>query len=144
MDPADPCPFCQVAASETYAGLVAYRTENVYVLPALKQRVRNHGHVLVLPVRHVVDLAGADAPLRHELFDVVASVSAAVPRAFGAVGSLVFQNNSAPDQVLMHLHVHVVPRFADDGFRLPDPTVALVDDATRRAQAQALAQALKR
>jgi histidine triad (HIT) family protein len=137
------CPFCQVAAGAVDADLIAYRTRAVFVLPALKQRERNRGHALVLPVAHVVDLVGASKPLLEDLFEVVARVSAAMPLAFGAVGTTVFQNNSVPGQVLPHLHVHVVPRFLDDGFRMPDPTIATIDRSTRGVQVAALATAIR-
>jgi histidine triad (HIT) family protein len=54
------CPFCELAAR---AGdpLLAYRSESVYVVPALRQRARNRGHALVLPVRHAVGLGEAAA-----------------------------------------------------------------------------------
>lgn len=136
------CPFCQIAAGEVDSDLVAYRSANVFVLPALTQRENNRGHVLVLPTAHVIELVGAPPGLLRELFDVVARVSRAALPAFGAVGTTIFQNNGAPDQILSHLHVHVVPRFANDDFRIPEPAISVIDPAIRAAQAAALARAL--
>jgi len=138
-----PCPFCEIAENGLEEELVAYRTENVFVITALYQRANHYGHALVLPVKHVVDLSGAPPSLLAEVFEVVARVSAAMPRAFGAVGTTILQNNSIPDQTLLHLHVHVVPRFVGDGFRLPDPTTSVIDHETRAAQAAELARALQ-
>jgi histidine triad (HIT) family protein len=136
------CPFCEIAANDLDGELVAYRTENVFVITALRQRANHYGHALVLPNEHVVDLSGAPSSLLAEVFEVVARVSAAMARAFGAVGTTVMQNNSIPDQTLLHLHVHVVPRFVGDGFRLPDPTISVIDHETRVSQAAELARAL--
>jgi diadenosine tetraphosphate (Ap4A) HIT family hydrolase len=61
------------------------------------------------------------ASLRNELFEVTAAVMAAVPRAFGALGTTVLVNEQAPDQTLEHLHVHVIPRFAGDDLVIPAP-----------------------
>ena len=137
------CPFCEIASSEEEEDLIAYRSESVFVITALRQRANHYGHALVLPTEHVVDLSGAPPSLLAEVFEVVARVSAAMPRAFGAVGTTILQNNSIPDQTLLHLHVHVVPRFVGDGFRLPDPTVSVIDRETRVAQAAEIARALQ-
>lgn len=137
------CPFCEIAENGLHEELVAYRTENVFVITALRQRANHYGHALVLPTKHVIDLSGAPPSLLAEVFEVVAGVSAAMPRAFGAVGTTILQNNSVPDQALLHLHVHVVPRFVGDGFRMPDPTISVIDHETRAFQAAELARALQ-
>lgn len=41
--------------------------------------------------------------------------------AFGAMGTTVLNNNDAPDQVISHLHVHVIPRFEGDDLTIPNP-----------------------
>ncbi|KOV64091.1 hypothetical protein ADK64_17965 [Streptomyces sp. MMG1121] len=124
--------------------MVAYRSENVFVVPALKQRQSNPGHALVLPVSHVTDLHDVPAGLLHEIFEVTARVTSAVKDAYGSVGSTVTQNNRIPGQVLHHVHVHVVPRFEDDGFRMPDPDLCEAPRHVRRARAAALRKALLR
>ena len=43
-------------------------------------------------------------------------VAAALPPAFGAVGTFVAENNVV-SQSVSHLHVHVVPRRPNDGLR---------------------------
>jgi histidine triad (HIT) family protein len=117
------CPFCAIGRGEIDADLVAYRSRRVFVIPTLMQREKNPGHTLVLPVAHVDGLRAASADLLRELFEVVANVSAAVRDAYGAVGSTVMQNNDIPGQVLHHLHVSVIPRFPDDAFRIPEPSL---------------------
>jgi len=136
------CPFCKIGAGREDTDLVALRTPTVFVLPVPQQRPRNRGHVLVLPVAHVTRLADADAELLHQVYATAGRVSEAVRRAFGASGATIFQNESAPDQVLHHLHVHVVPRHADDRFRMPDPDKVEVSREERRQQAAALRAAL--
>lgn len=139
----DACPFCELASGGADADLVAFWTERALVVPALKQRPNNRGHMLVLPATHVTRLIDADAPLLQELYSVAGRVSMALREAFGATGSTIFQNESAPDQVLSHLHIHVVPRAAGDGFRMPDPTGEELSHEQRREQALALRHALR-
>lgn len=139
----DACPFCELAAGRAGEDLVALRTDRVLVVPALKQRRNNRGHMLVLPVTHTTRLADADAPLLHALYSAAGRVSLAVRAAFEATGTTLFQNEDAPDQVLSHLHIHVVPRRTGDGFRMPDPTGEKLDAAVRREQALALRRVLR-
>jgi len=128
------CVFCAIARSEVDNDLVAFRSESVYVIPALRQRLKNRPHWLVLPIGHVHNLHDAAPELLGELVSVVTRLTAAVPRLYRADGSVVLQNNIEPDGKPFHLHLHVIPRFAADGFRDPDPTVAEVPRAQRVAQ----------
>jgi hypothetical protein len=57
----DNCPFCDLAAGRTDTDLVIMRTSNVFVVPALKQRQLNRGHMLVVPAAHVTRLIDAEA-----------------------------------------------------------------------------------
>jgi len=128
------CVFCAIALGEVDDDLVAFRSESVYVIPALRQRLKNRPHWLVLPIGHVHNLHDAAPELLGELVSVVTRLTAAVPRLYRADGSVVLQNNIEPDGKPFHLHLHVIPRFAADGFRDPDPTVAEVPRAQRVAQ----------
>ncbi|KAK1184338.1 HIT family protein [Streptomyces sp. NBS 14/10] len=139
----DDCAFCRIGQGEIDEDLVAYRSESVFVVPALKQRQNNPGHALVLPVSHVTGLHDVPTDLLHALFEVTARVTSAVKDAYGAVGSTVTQNNHIPGQVLHHVHVHVVPRFEGDGFRMPDPELCEAPRDVRLARAAALRQALQ-
>jgi len=114
------CPFCAIGRGDLDADLVAYRASGMFVVPTLKQRPSNLGQVLVCPASHEVLLHRLQAHVRDGLFEVVAQISAAASHAFGAVGTTVLINNRAPDQELDHLHVHVIPRFANDALVIPN------------------------
>src|SRR5262252_6821363 len=138
----DECTFCPIAAGEIHTDLVALRTAQVFVIPALRQHPANHGHALVLPVTHIRNLADASPPVRDEIFAIAARLTSAMPSLYGAEGSIVFQNNTAPDDPLFHLHVHIAPRFADDGFVMTRAAVAEVSRSERLQQAALIRQAL--
>lgn len=118
------------------------RTPDVFVIPTLKQRPANLGQVIVVPVAHTTTLHAARPDLVTELFEVAARITAAAPAAFGATGSTVAQHNTAPDQVLEHLHVHVIPRFAHDGFAMPSPAARPAPRSQRAILSIQLQQAL--
>jgi histidine triad (HIT) family protein len=135
------CPFCALAAGEGN-NLLALRTPGVFVVPALKQRRHNLGHMLVLPTTHVTRMIDLEPSLVQELYPTAGRVMMAVRQAFGATGATLFQNDEAPDQELLHLHIHVVPRRAGDDFKLPDPLIAELSRQERQDQALAVRKAL--
>lgn len=137
------CPFCELVAGRD-GELVALRTENAIVVPVPFQRRNNQGHVLVLPHAHVTRLIDASPELLQELYVTAARVGSAAREAFGATGVTLLQNDEAPDQMLYHLHLHVIPRRRDDAFRIPEPDKEAIGLAERREQARLLRQALAR
>jgi histidine triad (HIT) family protein len=98
--------------------------------------------MLILPTVHVARLSEVEPRLMQELYTVAGRVSMAVREAFGATGATLFQNDDAPDQVLSHLHIHVVPRKPGDQFMLPDSKKVELSHNEREDQARALKRAL--
>jgi diadenosine tetraphosphate (Ap4A) HIT family hydrolase len=135
------CPFCSLA-DDLENDFVGLRTTRVLVVPALKQRPLNRGHMLILPTAHVTRMIDVEAPLAQELYTVAGRVSMAIRKAFAATGATVFQNDNAPDQELSHVHIHVIPRKTGDDFKLPDPSCQEVTREERIQQAQSLRRIL--
>lgn len=75
-----------------------------------------HGHTLVVPRSHVVQLTDLPAADVGPFFARVQALARAVPDALEAAGSFVAMNNVV-SQSVAHLHVHVVPRNRGDGLR---------------------------
>jgi histidine triad (HIT) family protein len=116
-DAAKPCVFCQILRGELTLEVVAFRDELTAVFPDRRQQPRNRGHMLVVPLRHVPHIYEIDAELAGPLMTTLARVAAAVKEAFGADGVTIRQNNEAHGgQDVFHVHFHVIPRYADDGF----------------------------
>jgi histidine triad (HIT) family protein len=104
------------------------------------------GHLLVVPRAHVAYLAELDPETGGHLFQVGMELAAAVRRShIRSEGvNLFLADGEAAGQEVFHVHLHVIPRFAGDGFgfrfgpgyhRLPDR--ASLDDV---AEAIRLAQ----
>jgi len=78
---------------------------------------RGDGHCLVLPKaasRNILDIEPADLAA---VMETVQKISRAIIPAFDADGITIQQfNEPAGGQVVFHLHVHIIPRFA--GVRL--------------------------
>jgi histidine triad (HIT) family protein len=109
----DDCVFGRIVAGELPAHMVL---DDEDVVAFLDARPVFKGHVLVVPRRHYVTLAGLPAGEVGPLFQRVRLLSVAVPAALGAEGSFVAMNNIV-SQSVPHVHVHVVPRTKGDGLR---------------------------
>lgn len=76
----------------------------------------SRGHSLVVPTRHVADLLEGGADVLHEVAPVVEEVSRLLVGRLGADGINLFQSSGeAAGQEVAHFHVHLVPRWRDDG-----------------------------
>ncbi len=99
-----------------------------------------HGHVLVVPARHVETLVDLRPEEVGPYFARVQLLAAATRDATGAQGTFVAMNN-AVSQTVAHLHTHVVPRTKGDGLRgFFWPRVAYADDAHAQRIAAAIAE----
>jgi histidine triad (HIT) family protein len=133
--PARDCPFCRIAAGTGPARLVSAEPEVIAFLPL---RPVHPGHVLVVPRRHLEDIWELDEDTATALSRTVLRVAHAVRAVFRPDGLNVIQSSgAAATQTVPHLHVHVVPRFADDrmGAIWPSPadeSPAVLDDAANR------------
>lgn len=106
------CVFCRVVADEPEAHVVT--TDGV--VGFLDTRPVFHGHVLLVPRRHIVTLDEATPEELTELMVVTQRVMRAQTQALGCDGHWVVNNNIV-SQSVPHLHIHVVPRSKGDGLR---------------------------
>lgn len=106
------CIFCSIiAGQETVARI--YRDSNFLVI--MDKYPINPGHTLVMPTKHYENLLQMPSAEVGRLYALVPAVAKAVVSAVKADGFNVGQNNGiAANQIVPHVHVHVVPRFNDD------------------------------
>lgn len=110
-----PCPFCAIARGEDRSVEIVCETDNWVAFFPLEPATP--GHTLVIPRVHVPDLWAAPSALAAELMTGVLRVGDAVNAALKPEGmNLITSAGSAAEQTVFHLHLHVVPRWARDGF----------------------------
>lgn len=74
---------------------------------------RGDGHALVIPKKPSRNVLDVDDDSLAAVMRTVKKVARASMRAFGAEGVTIQQfNEQAGGQVVFHLHVHIIPRFA--------------------------------
>lgn len=115
MPPTDPdCPFCEIVARQEDDAREVFRTNEVVAF--FPPEPATLGHTLLIPRAHVRDIWGLDPDLAAELGRQTIVLAGAVKRAIRPEGLNVIQSNgAAATQTVMHLHIHVVPRWEGDG-----------------------------
>jgi diadenosine tetraphosphate (Ap4A) HIT family hydrolase len=111
------CVFCEIVAGTAPAS-VAYQDEKAVAF--LDIRPLTPGHLLIVPRRHAAHLADLEPADGAHLFGVGQRLAAAL-RTSGlrCEGVNFFLADGVPaGQEVFHVHLHVLPRFRGDGFRL--------------------------
>lgn len=137
------CPFCGLALRADPDAREVYRDEDVIAFFPLEPA--SLGHTLVVPRRHVPTIWELDDVLAARLAIVTVLAAHAVREAMHPDGLNVIQSNgAAATQTVMHLHVHVVPRWARDALgRIWPPETQYSEDQKDDAWAAIRAQFLR-
>jgi histidine triad (HIT) family protein len=107
-----PCPFCEIIAYRAPATIVRAWPDAIAIVP-LGPVV--DGHLLVIPHDHVSDFS-ADP----DVTAITARRAAELALERGLIcANLITSMGAAATQSVFHLHLHLVPRAADDGLALP-------------------------
>lgn len=109
----DICLFCRLLRGEIPSTRL-YEDEHTVAFLDIGPLVK--GHALVIPKRHVGSLAEISDEDLGRVMATARVIARAQLNGLKADGVNIFQaNGAAAGQVVPHLHVHVVPRFEDDG-----------------------------
>ena len=114
----DDCVFCKIVARKAPSSIVYEDGKYIAFLDAFPF---SKGHTLVCPKEHGETIWDMDEAEIAELFQVASKVSKGVVAAMGADGFKFVQNNGeAANQVVAHVHVHVIPVKMEDKGRFAD------------------------
>ena len=107
------CLFCQIALGERSAHII-YQGDNAVAF--LDIYPCTPGHTLVIPRAHYATLSEMPPEEAGRLFQAAAVVAAKVQATLGTAGfNLGVNNGKAAGQEVFHVHVHIIPRYANDG-----------------------------
>jgi len=105
------CVFCRIVRGEVPASVV-YEDEGV--LAFLDIRPANEGHTLVIPKRHYAHIWELPDDEVARIFIAAKKIAEALREALGAAGIRIVQlNGRAAGQEIFHLHIHVIPYYAE-------------------------------
>lgn len=134
------CIFCKIVAGEIPAVRIY---EDELVLAFLDISPINFGHTLVIPKAHAESIAMVPEATAGRMLRIGARLGVAMKRELEADGfNLHLSDGTAAGQVVMHAHLHVVPRGAEDGFHWNWRHLTYSDDEVRRAIAEKLKKRL--
>ena len=110
--------------------------EDEHVLAFLDIGPLSRGHTLLIPRERVARLDELSGDSAAALGRVLPRLCRAVMRATGASDYNVLANTGeGAGQVVMHVHMHIIPRYGDAGLRKRwEPGVLDEDDARRLAR----------
>lgn len=116
------CLFCQILNGKIPAHFIYEDDTHVAIMD--KYPI-HRGHSLVIPREHHEKLTDMNMEQVSVLFSKVPTIARAVLEATGADGFNLGQNNGrAANQIIPHVHVHVIPRYAKIGPAWPKRSIA--------------------
>lgn len=116
------CLFCQIIKGEIPAYFIYEDDTHVAIMD--KYPIHK-GHSLVMPRKHHEKITDMDKEEVSLLFSKVPSIARAILNATDADGFNLGQNNGrAANQIIPHVHVHVIPRYAKVGVAWPKRSIA--------------------
>ena len=109
------CIFCKIINGKIPSRKI-YEDELVYAF--LDISPINFGHTLVIPKEHHQSAATIPENVAGRMFAVASRIGILLKRLEEYDGyNLHLADGTVAGQVVMHAHLHVVPRGAEDGFR---------------------------
>ena len=107
------CIFCKIANGVVPSKTV-YEDENFRVILDLGPATK--GHALILPKEHYANLFELPEETAAAAMKVAKKLSAQMVENLGADGLNLVQNNGeVAGQTVKHFHLHLIPRYKDDG-----------------------------
>jgi len=93
--------------------------ENKDLLAIMDLYPATHGHVLVLPKKHIENIYNMPSDLGARLMVMAISIANAIKQKLSPDGiNLIQSNELAAGQTVLHFHLHVVPRYRGDHVNL--------------------------
>ena len=107
------CIFCKIANGDIPSSTI-YEDDFFRVILDLSPATK--GHALILPKQHMADIFEMNEDLAAKVFVLANKIAKAMKEALGCDGLNIVQNNgSTAGQTVFHFHMHLIPRYINDG-----------------------------
>tara|TARA_Y100000034_G_scaffold106593_1_gene135428 strand:+ start:1771 stop:2175 length:405 start_codon:yes stop_codon:yes gene_type:complete len=122
----DNCIFCKIIKGEIPSAKV-YEDDDF--LAFLDISPANQGHTLVIPKKHIETYVEGDDETLSRLSLVAKKIAKNINQKLECHGyNILINNHEAAGQEVFHLHMHIIPRFNRDNFKLSWPHKKYVDN----------------
>lgn len=105
---AEECPFCAMdPATVLSSNKLAFSIPDRFPI--------SRGHCLIIPKRHICSFFEATAEEKAALADLLEECRDDLAAAYAADGfNIGINDGPAAGQTIMHLHIHLIPRYSGD------------------------------
>jgi len=136
------CIFCKIIAGELPSTKL-YEDDLVYAF--LDISPINPGHLLIIPKEHYVSSSTIPEETAGRMFHIGSRFGVAFKRALDSDGfNLHLADGACAGQVVMHAHLHVIPRDVEDGFHWNWRQIEYTDDNARNELAEKILEKMKK
>lgn len=130
------CIFCKIINGDIPSATI-YENEEFKVI--LDRFPANEGHVLILPKEHSANIFEIDPDLAGRLFVLATKIANQMKTILGLTHLNVMQNNgTVAGQTVFHFHMHLIPRYENDGITIAykpmDLTDAQIEDMRKKLE----------
>lgn len=102
------CIFCNIEKERII-------TENEHAFAIYDSFPVSQGHILIIPIKHFNNYFEADAQTKEQLWKLIDECKEIVDKKFNPDGYNIGINcGEAGGQTVMHLHIHLIPRYKGD------------------------------
>ncbi len=110
------CIFCKIAKKEIKSDIIVETNNFIAILDV---HPKTEGHTLIIPKKHMVTILDIQNNLAEELLQLIKKIASQILETKQGDGFNIIMNNLPPaGQVIMHAHIHVIPRKESDGLRI--------------------------
>jgi histidine triad (HIT) family protein len=135
------CFFCclvnkiECADNDLQQSDIVHQNQEVTAFMAMRRFPKNPGHVLVIPNQHFENIYDLPDDFGGQIHRLAKSVALAMKATYHCDGILLRQHNEpAGGQHLWHYHLHVIPRYENDGFDFSQKEPFLASERAQYAQ----------
>lgn len=109
----DSCIFCKIGKKEIFSHII-YEDKDSLAFLDVKPHAK--GHTVVISKKHAETVFDIGEREYHELMKDVLMAMKLIQKVLNPDGFNVgWNHNTAAGQVVPHLHIHIFPRYSDDG-----------------------------
>ncbi len=120
------CLFCKIADGELESATIFESNEFRVILDKFPS---GKGHTLIMPKEHFEDIYDLDGETAGKLFALATVIAKSLKKVLNCDGMNILQNNGeVAGQTVMHFHLHLIPRFEDDGINFKWKTKQFSDE----------------
>jgi histidine triad (HIT) family protein len=133
----DNCIFCKIAGGQLPAVVLHEDEQLMAIMDAFPA---TEGHVLIIPKAHAENMYDLPEETAAAILPLAQKLARKINAALKPEGINILQNNGkAAGQVVFHYHMHLIPRYPDDGVVIK----ANPDKQTTQGQREKIAEKIK-